>query len=234
MGSEIWNSMYLSAYISIIFFFFQSFEFVSFEMTQRRNYDGKTTRTDAKVYFSFNGNMVAHYYSPLEFYMINNKDGELQLYNPEKNTVYQTMNHLLSSQNNPLYYFLSGKTNDMGLRQLGFTLSGSEMTDGLLISFYDKPVQMKENYSKVELVHKGKTPVFLGYLDDEGEYVKKVFYYDFQKIKDIEVPRSITEIEYFDSDSAIAKTNFDSFNFDNPGDLEFVNFEIPENATLIE
>lgn len=217
-----------------LFFFFQSFDYVSFEMTQRRNKEGKTTRSDARVYYSSNGNMVAHYLSPLEFYMINNKDGELKLYNPEKNTVFQTMNHLLSSQNNPLFYFLSGRTDDMGLKQLGFKLTESKLDDGLLVSYFDKPQGMEENYSTVELVHKGKTPVFLGYLDDEGEYVKKVFYYDFQSVRNFKIPGSITEIEYFETDSAIAKTSFDSFIFDSPGDYEFVNFSVPEDAILIE
>jgi outer membrane lipoprotein-sorting protein len=216
--------------------FFQSYDYVSFEMTQRRNVDGKTSRSNAKFFFSNDGRLVAHYYSPLEFYMINNREGEMSLYNPENNTVFQVMNHLLSSQNNPIYYFLSNKTDDMGLRSMDFKLTNSRLEDGLLISNYKAPkVQQQDGYTDVELVHQGKTPVFIGYMDEEGEYVKKVFYYDYQEVGDFRIPTSITEIEFTpEGDSAIAKTNFANFKFDEPADLEFMNFEVPASAELIK
>lgn len=216
--------------------FFQSYDYVSFEMTQRRNVDGKTSRTNAKFYFSNNGRLVAHYYSPLEFYMINNKEGELSLYNPENNTVFQVMNYLLSSQNNPIYFFLSNKTDDMGLRSMDFKLTNSRLEDGLLISRYKAPqAQQKDGYTEVELVHQGKTPVFIGYLNDDNEYVKKVFYYEYEEVGDFEIPTAITEIEYMEEgDSAISKTDFANFQFDEPADLEFMNFQVPASAELIK
>lgn len=226
--------MYKLVFILFLLFEFQNFDHVSFQMTQRRNIQGKTSRHSAKMYFTPEGKMVAHYYSPIEFFMINNKEGELTLYNPQENSVYQTMNNLLSSQNNPIYFFMSGNTEDMGLKKMGYTLKETKIDDGLLVSYFQKPASINEEFSMVELVHKGRNPVFLGYLDDYDKYVKKVFYYDFKDFQGFSMPQSITEIEYFESDSSIAKTTFDTFQFNNSSDKEILDFQVPENAKVIK
>jgi hypothetical protein len=102
----------------------------------------------------------------------------------------------------------------------------------MLISEWDPPKQLKKQYEKVELVSNGTNPVFLGYLNASGAYLKKIFYYNFKKVGSRDFPMAITEIDYFEGDSAITKTTFDRFEFDHPADAEIVNFRIPANATL--
>ena len=88
---------------------------------------------------------------------------------------------------------------------------------------------------KMNLGNKGKNPIFIGYKGEKGNYIKKVFYYSYETIGSIDFPKSITEFSYISKkDSIISKTYFDSFQLNNPADREFIEFEVPSNARLIE
>lgn len=219
----------------LVTFYIAQFDWISFELVQRTNSDGKTMTTNSLVYFRNNSDLVIHQISPYDLYILNNRDGELRIYNPKENSVYQTMNYNLSSENNQFYYFLMNKTQDMGLRGMGFKLIESKLEEGLLVSIYDTTPQVKEYFDKVELVHKGKTPIFIGYLNKKDEYLKKVFYYDYEDITGMNFPMAITEINFLEGgDSLISKTTFSNFNINKAMDQEMLDFSIPNNATLIE
>jgi hypothetical protein len=199
------------------------------------NQGGKTSSTRSKVYFGDNSNMLIHHISPINLFVLNNRDGELKIYNPEKNSVFQQMNYMINSENNQFYYFLRRKTDDMGLIDNGFTLINTELENGLLISEFDTPQDVKQNFDRVELVHEGKTPIFIGYKDKKGKYRKKVYFYEYEQIgESIQFPMSITEINYIDKDSIIVKSEFSNFQFDKSEDLQMVRFEVPESAILVE
>ncbi len=221
--------------LAIIGLFLQQFDWIRFELEQRTNQGGRTITTNSLIYFAENSDLVIHQTNPMNMYILNNRDGELKIFNPDENSVFQTMNYNLNSENNQFYYFLMNKTDDMGLQQLGFDLIESRLEGGLLISLYDTTPRVKEYFDKVELVHKGRTPIFIGYLDKKDKYIKKVFYYDYENISGIDFPMAITEINYIGkNDSIIAKSSFSNFRINNTLDKEMLNFQIPENATLIE
>ena len=224
-----------------IFIFFpwlsvsQAFEWVSFEMTQRTNKEGKTSEIRSLVYFDNQNQMTIRQLYPMEIYVKNNSDGELIIYNPKTNEVFQMMNYMLSSQQNQFYFFLQGKTDDMGLVDMGFTLNGSRLEDGLLISNYAVPPEVKKYFDHIEIVHDGQKPIFIGYINKKGEYLKKVFYYDYIVDLDILFPGSITEINYIGKhDSIITKTSFSEFKVDDWDHKEMVEFTVPDDAKLIE
>lgn len=177
--------------------------------------------------------MVTHLSEPTEVFILNNREGELEVYNPEKNSVFKTVNYDYSSQNNTFYYFL-GQSPNMGLEAVGYSLGESTIDDGFLVSKWLPPKKLKAEISYVELVTNGDHPVFMGFVDDEEVYFKKIYFYDFESLRGITFPMSITEIDYLEEDSIITKTTFREFQFNDPVDREILDFEVPKNASLVK
>lgn len=225
----------LTVTLGMIFLWPQyGFEWVSFNMVQRINANGKTTQMDSRVHFHTNGDMVTYLTVPTEMFVMNNKKGELEIYNPEQNSVYKSVNYNNSSQNNTFYYFL-GEVPNMGLDQVGYTLQETRVDGNMIVEEWIPPVNMKGvDIAYVELVSDGDQTVFMGFVDDEDEYFKKLYFYDFRDLKGITFPGAITEIGYVEGDSVITKTTFHDFAYDNIRDKEILDFEVPKNATLVK
>lgn len=211
-----------------------SFEWVKFEMEKRSNQDGKTIKLEADIYFAKKGDMVLHFVSPSEAYILNNQDGELKIYNPETNEVFESVNYQSGSQSATFYYFLKNQSSDMGLKQIGFELTDTKVDGDLLISYWEPPKDI-EGLNDIELVQKSRQTIFMGYRDRKGKYLKKVFYYDYQRLVfGVDFPMSITEIDFVEKDSIVSKTKFSAFRFDDSADREMLDYQIPENAKLIK
>ncbi len=220
----------------LIFFFFpiQDFQWASFEMTKRTTKSGVMTRADARVYYKSTGEIVTYFQSPLEMYILNNTLGEYQIYNPSVNTVVRSVDNRLSSQNTTFTYFLLGLSGDMGLESSGFTLRDSKVEDMMLISEYTAPDEIKDRLNYIELVSNGSFPVFMGYINRQGEYTRKIYYYDYEIVGNFDFPKSITEIDFVNGDSIVSKTTFSDFRFNDKEDIDLVNYKVPDNASLIK
>lgn len=133
----------------------QGFKWVSFNMIQRINTQGKTTRMDSRVFFQSNGNMVTQISNPTEIFIFNNREGELRIYNPNENSVYKTVNYNYASLNNSFYYFLA-QTPNMGLDQVGYKVSESKMDGNYLVTKWSPPAGLQADISGVELVSDGE------------------------------------------------------------------------------
>lgn len=212
----------------------QSFQWVSFDMTTRTAKEGKVVRIDAHVSYKSSDEMVTHFLEPMEVYVLNNSLGEVQIYNAERNEVVRILDNRMGSQNSTFFYFLKGSTSDMGLEESGFFLQNSRVEDMLLISEYKAPNQSQGALDYVELVSNGEYPVFMGYLSKEGNYLKKIYYYDFDKVAGANFPMSITEIDYLEGDSVVSKTSFADFRFDNQEDKLLADFRVPDDAILLK
>lgn len=210
----------------------QDFQWVSFEMSKRSTKNGMMTRVDAKVFYKSSGEMVTHFSEPVEMFVLNNSLGDVQIYNPEENEVFRSLDNRLGSQNNTFYYFLLGNSDDMGLEESGFSLQNSRVEDMMLISEWSPPVDANKQLELVELVSNGEYPAFMGYLTKDGSYIKKIFYYDFDEVRESDFPKSITEIDYINGDSVVTKTSFSNFQFDSPEDAELANYKVPDTAVL--
>lgn len=200
-------------------------------MEKRSNRAGKTTKLNAEIFFGRKGDMVTHFTNPAEVFIINNKEGELSVYNPETNSVYQSVNYQAGSESTTFYYFLMNQSADMGLNRIGFKLADTKVDGKLLINYWEPPKKV-DGLADIELVREGGKPIFMGYRDRKKNYIKKVYYYNYESFRGINFPMSITEIDYVEKDSIVSKTTFDSFQFDMASDLEMLRFEIPKDATL--
>lgn len=212
----------------------QSFRWVSFDMTKRSAQDGKMSRVDARIAYKASGEMVTHFQRPKDVYILNNSLGDVQIYNAKKNELVRTLDNRMGSQNTTFFYLLLGNTGDLGLEADGFTLRNSRVEDMMLISEYDPPKDSKNQVQYAELVSNGEHPVFTGYIGESGEYLKKVYYYNYENVGGTDFPMSITEIDFAEGDSVVTKTTFSNFGFDDPEDKALADFQVPSNATLLK
>lgn len=211
-----------------------SFQWVSFNMVKRTLSGGKTTRVETRVYHRPNGETVTFFTYPEGLVVMNNAFGDLRIYNTRENSVVRSLDNRMSSHFTTFHYFLTGKTEDMGLKASGFQLKDSRIEDKMLVSDWEATFSAQGQVKWVELVSDGSNPVFMGYKDQKGTYLKKVYFYDYDFTDRVEFPFSITEIDFVGKDSVVSKTTFSNFRFDSPEDESMVQYEIPSNAKVIE
>lgn len=213
----------------------QSFDRLSMDMERRINLAGRTIKTNATAYYDLSGDMVTVYGYPIDLLIFNNEDGEMKIYNEAKNTLIQSVNHQSGTKGTNFYYFMSGETEDMGLRRLGFDLTNTKLDENLIVTEWSPSMGMSQGFHLIELVHnEDDEPIFLGYKDKKGNYLKKTYFYDYEFITDdITFPMAITEIEFTESDSTISKTTFGNVKIGNQVDPTYFDYTIPSNVKSV-
>jgi len=218
------------------FVLFQPGRKISLNMTAKVLQNGKYIVTKGVVFYQVAGGLlVTHFISPYENLVITNSVGEYKIYNKEENTVTQSQGADYSSENSFIYYFLSGKTQSMGLRSLGFQLTDTKIEDNLVITTWLPPLNLSSLLSKVELAHENYQPIFLGFFDSNGKPKQKVYYSAYTKIGNYNIPMNITEFQYLaQGDSIITKRSYSDVKINEQVDDTYLSFKIPVNAKLIK
>ncbi|MBW8050789.1 MAG: hypothetical protein FVQ77_10735 [Cytophagales bacterium] len=205
-------------------------------MTAKVLQNGKYIVTKGVVFYQAAGGLlVTHFTSPSEYLVSTNARGEYKIYNKEANTITQSQGADYSSENSFLYYFLSGKTQSMGLRSVGFQLIDTKIEDNLVITTWSPPLNLSSLLSKAELAHENYQPIFLGFFDSDGKPKQKVFYTAYSKIGNYNIPLNITEFQYLtQGDSIITKRSYSDVKINEQVDDTYLSFKIPVNAKLIK
>lgn len=197
---------------------------------------GKSITLKSQIFYQSNGDCVTHYTYPVEYFVITNKLGEVKIYDPSKNTVLVEQNNVYSSKTSPFYYFLSGKSNDMGLADFGFTPSKTYSEKSNIVSEWKKkkvdiaiPVQM------VKLVHQQQNPIYMEYRSDNSKILRKVYYYNYTKLNQFDFPTTTTDIVFSTKtkDSVINKTTYTDIKLNDEATGNFFAFKIPATAKKI-
>lgn len=208
---------------------------VSATMTMRTAHKGKTTNTRAELSYSTSGRMVTLFPKPAELYVFNNGNGELRVYDPTKNTVLQQQNPTYSTETTQFFFFLHNRKADLGLSSMGFSLGQTKFENGVMITIWKSPTPMAKNIKRVELVHKGQNPIFMKYVDPSERTIKKVFYYDYIKLGNIDFPQTITQIDYLTlRDFIVTKTAYGALKVNEQVTDNLLDFTIPNNAKVIK
>lgn len=196
---------------------------------------GKRVDVHADLYYqSANGRLITKYTSPVQQVMVTNNRGELAIYNEADNTVYRDQSMEYSSENNLVYFFLSGRLQDLGLRQLGFDLMETEFIDGLVKTSWFPPQTMYHLFNRIELVHEDFLPIYAGYYDASRQLVKKVYYTDYQQFPELVMPMTITEFNYLPGgDSIINRLRFYDVRINRQAVSPWFNFSIPDDARIL-
>lgn len=208
------------------------FQKISMEMETRSASAGKSTRMKASLYYTAEGKMITYFTEPYEMVIVNNKKGEIIIYNPKDNTVLQQQNYMLGTETNQLYFFLENKRNDLGLAAMDYTIRNTRLEDGLKITEWSPPMNLVKELSKVELVHERGNPIFMAYHAADGKVIKKMFFYNYTKVSDyISMPAVVTQIDFkTPSDSIVTKTSYTNFLINQQVSDSKLSFQIPSNA----
>ncbi len=212
-----------------------SFQKISMEMVMKVADGGYSSTTKATIYYSYDGKMVTYFSQPKEMVVTNNAKGEMQVYDPSKNTIIQKQNFTYSTETTQLYYFLQNRKNDLGLADLGFIQQNITFEEGLSITEWMPPMNMSSQLSKVKLVHERDNPIYMAYYDASNNIATKSYFYDYQELRPLlHFPLTITQINYkTPADSTINKTSYSGIVFDNQVDDSKFSFKIPDNAKVL-
>ncbi len=213
-----------------------SVERIMFSMKSQSLHRGQVAEVEADLFFqAWDGRLVTKYTRPVQEVMITNNKGELAIYNQQDNTLYRSQSLEYSSENNLIYFFLAGMTQDLGLRQMDFELMETRFEDGLMITEWFPPPSLYHLFSRIELVHEDYLPIYAGYYDAGQKLVKKVYYTNYEEFPEIVLPMNITEFNYTGGgDSIVNRVEFSDVRINQRANSPWFNFEIPEDAEIID
>ena len=205
---------------------------VSVKMETKTLNKGKAMVINAEIYYQFDqGKMLTRYMPPLDYLFFTNQKGEAKIYYPKTNEVYSRQSAEFDSEKSLLYFFLSNKLNDLGLKDMGFTISDTRFEEHMVISTWFPPAQLSGFYSRVELVHENYRPIYIAYFNPNGKMIKKIFYYDYSSFPQFSLPLKVVEISYSSpTDSIVSKITYSDIRTGDKANSNYFNFKIPLNA----
>lgn len=194
---------------------------------------GKVSSVKADFHYQSNGKLVAHFSQPAEYILITNKKGEYQIYDPATKEVEQNQNPAFSAEMTFFGHFLAGRHADMGLNLLGFTLEDTKIENNITITTWRPQTVDNVHSFVIELVHEDYLPIFLAYKDLKNNILRKIYFYDYRKLLGLDIPATMTEINYIGkTDSIISRTQYTNFLINEQCNSRYFNFKIPSYAKL--
>lgn len=190
---------------------------------------GRLVTVTKSVYCTSNGRLVTIFRTPLEYYIVANTKGEMQIYKPETNEVLNQYDPSYSSLSEPVMLFMSGHFDDLGLGQYGYKAVSTEREDGYVKKkFTPSDVTM----STVEIVYENYLPIYCQYTAPDGGVVSRKYLSDYSRYGRLMLPRRITDIEYAQRgakrDSTVVRTIYSNILIDQ--DDPAFDFRVPADA----
>ncbi|MCO4805576.1 MAG: hypothetical protein KC456_03190 [Flavobacteriales bacterium] len=209
---------------------------MSFDLTARTLFQGKSITAKGEVYYKpSSGLMVTRMISPINQIIIATSTGELKSYDPEGNTVALSQGSEFSTKNSFIYSFLSGQTSDLGLTGLGFKLIDTRNDAGLIVHTWAAPADRAMKAQTVELAFDNYLPIYLGFADANDFVYQKTYYTNYQSVSYIQMPLTITEINYYnEADSSITQRMYTNLKTNSVVDDTWLNFRIPDDAEVLD
>ena len=185
---------------------------------------GKVFTVTKSVYCANNGRLVIHFISPDEFYVVTNPLGEARMFSPRTNTTESDPDNSYSTKDELLYFFLTGRLDDLGVTQDGYKLISTTNEDGLMKRVFKSATD--GNKPQIEIVYKNYLPIYLAYLDNTGTPVNKTYFSNYSRVQRLMVPCRVTNIAYItDKDSTVVRTIYSNVKVDT--DDPMFDFNIP-------
>jgi hypothetical protein len=208
---------------------------LSIRMESKRLYNGKVAIVRADMFFKYTeGSLLMHYFYPTDYLFITNSKGEVKMYFPDKNEVTSQQNQMFASDNDALYFFLSNQINDLGLKEMGYSVIATRFEEGITITDWLPPTWQIGKISKVTLAHENYLPIYTAYYNEKNKAIRKVYFSNYFMSSAAALPQRITEIEYLpNGDSIISRKIYSDIKFDLTASSEYFDFKIPYDAKSI-
>lgn len=191
---------------------------------------GKVATVTKRVHCSNDGRAVIHFLKPQDYIVVTNIKGETTMYIPSTNEVMVDNSSVMTSQDELIAVFMSGRAEDLGLGMYGYRLQSTTREDGLVKKTFVTDKQ--GDIPKVEIVYDNFLPIYCGFLDASGKTVTKTYYSNYVPAGRMLLPTRTTSITYTSpKDSSVMRTIYSSIRVDE--DDPMFHFEIPADARRI-
>lgn len=204
---------------------------VSADVSIKRVSDGNSISLTKCVYCKNDGSLVVRFTRPQEFFLVTNTIGESKVYNPASNEVIIDNDKTYVSTDELLSIFLMKRSDDLGLKEYGYTLVDTRVENGLVIKKYKSPAA-NIKISSVELVFENYLPIYCGYYDDKGIIVRKVYLSNYSFKRSFAFPQRVTQIEMMSNrDSVMTREVYSNIQFD--GNDQYFDYKVPASAKKV-
>lgn len=191
---------------------------------------GKVATITKRVHCSSDGRAVIHFLKPQDYIVLTNVKGETRMYIPSTNEVVVDNSATLTSQDELISVFMSGRAEDLGLGMYGYRLQSTTREDGLVKKTY--VTDKAGDIPKVEIVYENYLPIYCGYIDASGRTITKTYYSHYAPAGRLMLPGRTTSITYTSQkDSSVMRTIYSNIRVDEDDPL--FSFEVPANAKVI-
>jgi hypothetical protein len=201
----------------------------------RRVHKGKIISVRSEVFLELDeAKMTVHYHYPEEYYVYTNKHGEMQVYYPDKNETLIEQNPLFSSENEVLLHFFTNRSEDLGLKQAGFSMTDISEDGKYLVTSWMPPPDLTSKFSKAELVHENYLPIFMAFYNTREEVMQKIFFSKWESNQYATYPTRITQIDFVKkNDSIVSRKTYENILFGDAANEQAIELDIPDDAKLI-
>lgn len=201
---------------------------VSADVEVKQVAQGKVTTVTKSVYCANNGRLVVHFHKPEDYYVLTNTKGETRMYMPRTNEVLSDNSDALSSKDELLSIFMSGRADDLGLALYGYSLQSTVNEDGKIKKTFKSN---DSNNPTVEIVFENFLPIYMAYLNGSGKISSKTYFTKYTRTGRFTFPTRNTTISYTGRDSTVTRTVYSNILIDQ--DAPEFNFEIPAGAKAV-
>lgn len=191
---------------------------------------GKVATVTKRVFCSRDGRTVIHFLKPQDYILLTNIKGETRMFIPSTNEVIVDNTAAVTSQDELVSVFMSGRAEDLGLGMYGYRLQGTTREDGLVKKTY--VTDKAGDIPTVEIVYDNFLPIYCGYVDASGRTVSKTFYSNYVPAGRMMLPTRATSITYTSQkDSSVMRTLYSDIRVDDEDPL--YDFQVPANAKVV-
>ena len=199
---------------------------VSADVEVKTVINGKLTTVTKSVYCTSNGRLVTLYRKPLLYYSVSNAKGEMSIYKPDTNEVFNQIDPSLSSNNDLVMLFMSGHIDDLGLGYYGYRATDTSRDGEYVVKTF---TPSNPSLPVVQIVYEDYLPIYCSYTGSDGKLLSKKYLSDYKRFARFVLPLRVTDIAYSTGkDSSIVRTLYSGVKVDE--DDPAFDFTVPADA----
>ncbi|MBN2634641.1 MAG: hypothetical protein JXR61_00120 [Prolixibacteraceae bacterium] len=143
-----------------------------------------------------------------------------------KNCLERTETNFLIPEQSFFHFMLTGEIDNFGLYESNFTPSGYEKKNGLIITTWSAPEQIKPIVSKVLIATKSKRLYSITMLDGDEQVMNRQILKKYQQVKGVEIPTEILVATYLTKGTLYQIISLDNIVLNKDGNEELYNYEL--------
>ena len=203
---------------------------ISADVEVKQAAGGKVATVNKRIFCSLDGRIVVHFLKPEDYIVTSNVKGETRIFIPRTNEVVVDNTSAMTSQDELISVFMSGRAEDLGLGMYGYRLQSTTREDGLIKKTY---VTDKEgDVPKVEIVYENFLPIYCGYVSASGKTISKTYYSKYVPAGRTMIPTRTTSITYTSQkDSSVMRTIYSDIRVDDND--TYYDFQVPAGAKVV-